>query len=93
MLGTTLTLLAVWHEVELTAVVSAFIWVATFPIRKFVETIKHKFDIIDDMSSELKTQRTNCLTTLQEQGRAQIELLRSLHDAAVETNTILKLKK
>jgi len=55
-------------------------WIIMFPLRTLFKTIKEKSQVLDDVKNELITQRTNCLSTLQEQGERQIELLGQVND-------------
>ena len=63
------------HELVVTVLVSVFLAAVSYPIRRakkewFALTTK-----INDVHNELAVQRSNCLTTLQQQGTQQIELL------------------
>lgn len=77
-MDTSLVIQAV-HEAEIGVVLTAGGWLLMFPIRnlaekvkKFLESYEHR---LDRMESELTTQRTNCLATLQKQGDEQIKTL------------------
>lgn len=54
-------------------------WVIMFPLRTITKSIrkewKEKSGLLQEVHTEMKLQRTNCLTTLQAQGEEQIELL------------------
>lgn len=54
---------------------------------KTVQTDRQK---LADIREELILQRTNCLNTLQEQGRDQVELLGKINDNLTEQNGFLK---
>jgi hypothetical protein len=69
-----------WHEAFLSIIVAIVGAVAMWPIRKIKEGAKALKTQLDTMQSELVTQRTNCLTTLQNQGERQIELLEKTVD-------------
>jgi hypothetical protein len=68
-----------------------------FPVRTFIKELKDKSQLLTDIHTELKSQRTNCLSTLQQQGVRQIELLEKMsdtlsdiHDGQIEANTLLR---
>jgi hypothetical protein len=54
-------------------------WVLTYPIKSIIKKVKGEWEKttgqLTFIQSELTTQRTNCLTTLQKQGDRQVELL------------------
>lgn len=46
--------------------------------------------LLADIHSELTTQRTNCLTTLQTQGARQLDVLEHINENLVEQNGYIK---
>lgn len=46
--------------------------------------VQHDRKLLGDIHSELTTQRTNCLTTIQEQGKTQIDVLQKIHETQIE---------
>ena len=98
---THLTLLEIWHEIEIAAVIGVGSWVMLFPVKTFVKKVvgawNEQENLLKDMKEELVTQRTNCLKTLQEQGKTQIETLvkvagtlDSMHTQQSEMNGFIK---
>jgi len=72
-----------------------------FPVKTFVKKVvgawNEQENLLKDMKEELVTQRTNCLKTLQEQGKTQIETLvkvagtlDSMHTQQSEMNGFIK---
>jgi hypothetical protein len=66
------------HEIVVSIMVSGFLGGVMYPFRKIKEGWKNTQAKLDAVSVELTTQRTNCLTTLQRQGDAQIEILKDV---------------
>jgi len=63
------------HELFSTVLVTAFIGAITLPFRKVIAAYKDTKDKLENISTELTEQRTQCLTTLKTQGDAQVVLL------------------
>jgi hypothetical protein len=63
------------HEVVSAILVSLFIGGITLPFRKLITAYRETKSKLEDISTELTEQRTNCLNTLQKQGDEQIKLL------------------
>lgn len=63
-------------------------WLLSYPIKSVIKTIKEKFKVIDDMHAELTLQRVNCLSTLQNQGAEQIEILKEIAGSLKETGKV-----
>jgi hypothetical protein len=70
------------HELASTILVSLLIGVLMWPINKvkdawtgLTNNLEGLHTELKDVSTELAVQRNNCLTTLQDQGKSQIELL------------------
>jgi hypothetical protein len=63
----------------LTSAISFGGWLVLFPLRSLITKLKAEWGskgaILVDMQREMTLQRTNCLSTLQQQGSKQIELL------------------
>lgn len=74
--------LQVLHEAEIGLVLAVGGWILMFPVRTLIAKAKELLDTFDkrlsSMQSELVQQRTNCLTTLQNQGDKQIEVLEKM---------------
>ena len=64
------------HELVSTVLVSALIGGIVYPFKSAKKKWEGMISKLDEVHSELKAQRTNCLSTLQNQGDKQIELLR-----------------
>ena len=63
------------HELVSSVLISVLLTAVAWPFRKLKsEWIKATLHL-DSITTELTEQRTNCLTTLQRQGDAQVELL------------------
>lgn len=60
--------------------VTVFLGAATWPFRKAKESWTALTKQLEDVHTELSTQRSNCLTTLQKQGDEQIKLLGKMAD-------------
>jgi hypothetical protein len=75
------------HEAVITILVSGFLTVVSYPLRRAKKEWFALVNKLDGVHNELTVQRSNCLATLQHQGTAQIELL----SKAVETLTDIRL--
>ena len=96
-----LTPLEVLHEAEIGLVISVGGWILVFPVKTFLDKAKKVLgsfeEKLDKLQTELSTQRTNCLTTLQEQGKDQIKVLEkmsgtldSMHQSQAEMSGYFK---
>lgn len=74
------SLLSLWHEFLLTGGVSVCLWFLCYPFRQLLNKLKEKSDMLDEVHDELITQRTNCLTTLQQTGKQQLAILEKICD-------------
>lgn len=63
------------HEAVITVMVSAFLAAVSYPLRRVKKEWFALTTKLNDVHNELAVQRSNCLTTLQQQGTQQIELL------------------
>lgn len=72
------------HEAVITVLVSAFLGAASWPFRTVKKEWSSLTNKLDAVHVELSTQRNNCLTTLQNQGNEQIELLGKVADTLGE---------
>ena len=79
------------HELVSTVLVSAFLGSITLPFKKLIAAYKETKKKLEDISTELVQQRTNCLATLQRQGDKQIELLSKSVDVLSEIRTDMKI--
>jgi hypothetical protein len=79
------------HELVSTVLVSAFLGVAMWPIRRVIAAYKETHEALQGISKELTEQRSNCLTTLQQQGEEQIKLLGKTVEVLQEMHTDSKL--
>lgn len=52
-----------------------------WPFRYFKKKIEEFTAALKDLQNELTVQRTNCLTTLQDQGERQVELLKDVSES------------
>lgn len=68
------------HEVVVTLMVTGFLAAVSYPFRQAKAKWTALNTKLNDVHSELTTQRNNCLTTLQTQGTKQIELLEKAVD-------------
>lgn len=79
-------------------------WFLMFPLRSFIKSVKAQWQSVTkqlgEVHTELTTQRTNCLTTLQKQGDEQIKLLgemtgtlREMHLDQRETLGIIRARE
>lgn len=70
------------HEAEITVALTVGGWMLMFPVRTLLDKAKKFFEGFDTrlkgIETELSTQRTNCLTTLQSQGAEQITVLKEV---------------
>src|SRR5215510_2512013 len=73
---------------------TALLSLAGFMGKKLIDTIQEdRKSIKSDLAAvkdELATQRTNCLTTLQEQGQKQIELLEKMVEGQAHTSGLIE---
>lgn len=76
-------------------------WIVFFPLKTFVKSVQDKWagqtKFLSDIQTELREQRTNCLTTLQTQSKEQVELLtkavevlEDIHSSQAEMSGFLK---
>jgi hypothetical protein len=67
------------HEGVVAGALSFGGWVIMFPLRTIAKAIKNEWKeksaLLQEVHTEMKLQRTNCLSTLQRQGEKQIDLL------------------
>jgi len=81
---THISMIEVWHEVEMAVALSVGSWVMLFPVRTFIKRVVDAWnsqeDLLKEVHTELVTQRTNCLRTLQDQGKTQIDTLGRVAD-------------
>ena len=89
------------HEAEVGLVLSVGGWILMFPVRTLISKAKSFFTNFETklnaIETELSTQRTNCLHTLQEQGKTQIETLKEvagtlkdMHESQIEMTGYFK---
>ena len=64
-----------WQEGVISLALAAVGGILMWPIRKIKTAYKELQDAINSTHAELVLQRSNCLTTLSNQGEKQIELL------------------
>jgi hypothetical protein len=64
-----------WQEGIISLALAALGGILMWPIRKIKTAYKELQDAINSTHAELVLQRSNCLTTLSNQGEKQIELL------------------
>ena len=62
-----------------------------YPFKKIVAAYKETHEALQGISKELTEQRSNCLTTLQQQGEEQIKLLGKTVEVLQEMHTDSKL--
>lgn len=84
-----------WHELVFTVLIAIVMGAAMWPIKKISKAYKELLDGQKAVQTELSTQRTNCLTTLQAQGDRQVDLLvelnKTLTDMHLDQRTLLGL--
>lgn len=71
-------------------VMAGGIWWMSYPIKRFFKRISETIDkvhLLDEVRNELTVQRTNCLSTLSQQGTTQIEVLREISETLKENGT------
>lgn len=81
------------HEIVVTALLGVAGSVAMYPIKKISNAYTEVKDSLEKLHTELTTQRTNCLATLQEQGEEQItalkEIVSALRDMHIDQKIVL----
>jgi len=85
--GTDDLILKYIHAGSWAAAVAVGGYVVMFPLRYIVNIIKDRFRVLDDVKDELEMQRTNCLTTIQQNGKDQLELLERMADTLDKIHT------
>jgi hypothetical protein len=83
---------------------TAVVGLLLFPVRTFLKNVQGEWQAVtaklSGVEKELSVQRTNCLTTLQQQGQSQIDLLEkanntleAIHLSQVEMSGYLKASR
>ena len=75
------------HAGSWAAAVAVGGYIVMFPLRYIVNLIKERFNVLDAVRDELETQRTNCLTTIQNNGKEQLEILERMADTLDKIHT------
>ena len=79
---THVTLIDVWHEAEIAIALGVGSWVMLFPVKTFVRKVvgawNEQENLLKEVREELVTQRTNCLNTLQNNGKQQLIVLEKM---------------
>lgn len=73
-----------WQGLTLTALVTLLGAVAMYPFRKVKSAYNDLKTLAQETRDELATQRTNCLQTLQNDGKTQIEILGKVADTLTD---------
>lgn len=88
------------HELMLSGLLTIVGAVCMYPFRKLIQAYTEITDKLTGIHAELTRQRSNCLTTLQNQGEKQIELLdkacdtlEALHLGQVEMSGYIRARK
>lgn len=79
------------HELVFTVIISLFMGALMWPFRKAVKAYTELKNGLRDLHTELTTQRTNCLTTLQSQGVEQVAVLKDCANVLREIHTDQKI--
>lgn len=79
------------HELVFTVLISVFSGAAMWPIRKITKAYSEVKTSIEELQTELTTQRTNCLATLQTQGAEQIVVLKECATVLRDMHTDQKI--
>lgn len=72
-----MTPIAIIQETALAVASGVVIWFVCFPFRTAYNSAT---ETLTTLKNELSTQRTNCLTTIQADGKTQINLLSKMSD-------------
>lgn len=68
------------HELVITVILSVGGTMIMWPFRKAKKIFEDVKTSLDQVHTELVTQRSNCLSTLQSQGESQIKVLEKMSD-------------